>query len=450
MDAGLDIGNDEVQGTAAKVSIAVHACTVGVVGLGYVGLPLAVEFGKRYRTIGFDLSEEKVAHYRRFEDPTREVSGSELRAAKHLECGNDAAALAAADFIVVAVPTPVDEAHQPDLRPLIAASNAVGRHLRKGTTVVYESTVYPGATEEVCVPILEEQSGLKWKRDFFVGYSPERINPGDKERTLSKITKVVSGDTHETLERVARMYGSIVTAGVHRASSIKVAEAAKVIENTQRDLNIALMNELAIIFDRLGIDTMEVLRAAGTKWNFLPFRPGLVGGHCIGVDPYYLTHKAEMVGYHPEVILAGRRINDGMGKFVAEQAIKRLVRNGCQIKDAPVIVMGLTFKEDCPDIRNSRVIDVIEELRSYGAAVHVHDPVADPGEALREYGVELCDWERLPQACAIVAAVAHRQFRDHSIDDLVMKLRPNAVFADVKSQFEPSVFAARGITYWRL
>ena len=304
---------------------------------------------------------------RRHVDPTGEVTTDDLRAATLLSVGTDAAALAEADFIIVAVPTPVDDAHQPDFGPLLGASQAVGANMKRGATVVYESTVYPGATEEICIPVLEKHSGMKWMTDFHVGYSPERINPGDKERTLTKITKVVSGDSPETLELVAQMYGSVVTAGVHRASSIKVAEAAKVIENTQRDLNIALMNELAIIFDRLGIDTMEVLRAAGTKWNFLPFRPGLVGGHCIGVDPYYLTHKAEMVGYHPEVILAGRRINDGMGKFVAEQTVKHLVRNGWQVKDAPVIVLGLTFKEDCPDLRNSRVIDVIRELQSYGA-----------------------------------------------------------------------------------
>ena len=431
------------QGTASTVAVA-------VVGLGYVGLPLAVEFGKKYPTVGFDLSPTKIAHYRRFEDPTGEVSGEALRAAKHLKVSTDPAVLCTADFIVVAVPTPVDEAHQPDFRPLVGASEAVGRHLKKGATIVFESTVYPGATEEVCVPIIEKHSGLKWKRDFFVGYSPERINPGDKERTLTKITKVVSGDTPETLERVAAMYASVVSAGVHRVSSLKVAEAAKVIENTQRDLNIALMNELAIIFERLGIDTMEVLAAAGTKWNFLPFRPGLVGGHCIGVDPYYLTHKAEMVGYHPEVILAGRRINDGMGKFVAERTIKHLVRNGWQIKDTPIIVLGLTFKEDCPDLRNSRVIDVIHELESYGARVHVYDPVADANEAHHEYGVTLCDWDELPKAAAIVAAVAHRQIRARSPESLLGKLLPRAVLADVKSQFDRAGFDQRDVTLWRL
>jgi UDP-N-acetyl-D-galactosamine dehydrogenase len=322
--------------------------------------------------------------------------------------------------------------------------------MKRGATIVYESTVYPGATEEICIPVLEKHSGMKWLTDFHVGYSPERINPGDKDRTLTKITKVVSGDTPQTLERVATMYGSIVTAGVHRASSIKVAEAAKVIENTQRDLNIALMNELAIIFERLGINTMEVLRAAGTKWNFLPFRPGLVGGHCIGVDPYYLTHKAEMVGYHPEVILAGRRINDGMGKFVAEQTVKHLVRNGWQVKDAPVIVLGLTFKEDCADLRNSRVIDVIRELQSYGAEVIVHDPVAAAAEALREYDVELVPWERLPKAAAMVAAVAHRAFKARPPSDYLERLLPRAVVADVKSQFDAADFGSNGVTVWRL
>jgi len=423
---------------------------VAVVGLGYVGLPLAVEFGKRHRTIGFDLSADKIASYKRYVDPTGEVSTEELRASTKLAVGSDPAALAEADFIIVAVPTPVDDAHQPDFGPLLGASQAVGKHMKKGATVVYESTVYPGATEEICIPVLEAHSKMRWREDFNVGYSPERINPGDKERTLTKITKVVSGDTPETLERVAEMYGSVVAAGVHKASSIKVAEAAKVIENTQRDLNIALMNELAIIFDRLGIDTMEVLRAAGTKWNFLPFRPGLVGGHCIGVDPYYLTHKAEMVGYHPEVILAGRRINDGMGKFVAEQTVKLLVRNGWQVKDAPVIVLGLTFKEDCPDLRNSRVIDVIRELQSYGADVVVHDPVAAAPEASHEYGVDLVPWDRLPKAAAIVAAVAHREFKARPLADYLGLLRPKGVVADVKCQFDAAALEAGGVTVWRL
>ena len=424
--------------------------TVAVVGLGYVGLPLAVEFGKKSRTIGFDLSQQKIAHYRAGVDPTGEVSSADFKAAEHLEVSSDPSTLGAADFIIVAVPTPVDEAHQPDFGPLIGASEAVGKHLKRGATVVFESTVYPGATEEVCIPIIERHSGMRWKEDFFVGYSPERINPGDKQRTLTKIVKVVSGDTPETLERVKATYASVVTAGVYPASSIKVAEAAKVIENTQRDLNIALMNELAIIFDRIGIDTLEVLEAAGSKWNFLPFRPGLVGGHCIGVDPYYLTHKAEMIGYQPQVILAGRRINDGMGKYVAEQTIKHLVRNGWQVKDAPIIVLGLTFKEDCPDLRNSRVIDVIRELQSYGARVIVHEPVANAAEARHEYGVEPCAWDDLPQAAAIVAAVAHKEFRDRPLADYVGKLGQGGVVVDVKCMFDEAALRAQGVTVWRL
>src|SRR5438094_8638950 len=359
--------------------------TVAVVGLGYVGLPLAVAFGKKLRTIGFDLSAEKVESYRRHLDPTREVSGEELRAATGLTVTTDPAQLSAADMIVVAVPTPVDTVRQPDFGPLVSASTTVGKHMKNGAIVVYESTVYPGATEEVCIPVLEKNSGKTWLKDFNVGYSPERINPGDKEHRLETIVKVVAGDTPETLDKVASLYRAIVEAGVYPVSSIKVAEAAEVIENTQRDLNIALINELAIIFNRIGIDTLAVLQAAGTKWNFLPFRPGLVGGHCIGVDPYYLTHKAEMVGYQPQVILAGRRINDGMGKFIAEQTIKQMIRNGSPVKGAAVTVLGLTFKENCPDLRNSRVIDVIRELESYGVRVHVHDPVADKEEALHEY-----------------------------------------------------------------
>lgn len=424
--------------------------TIAVVGLGYVGLPLAVEFGKKFRTIGVDLSAEKVAYYKQHFDPTGEVSTEDLKAATLLEMGTDPHALKEADFVIVAVPTPVDDAHQPDFSPLVSSSRAVGQNLKQGAIVVYESTVYPGATEEVCIPILEQYSGKKWKADFFVGYSPERINPGDKERTVTKIVKVVSGDTPETLATVTEIYGSVIKAGVFPASCIKVAEAAKVIENTQRDLNIALMNELAIIFDKIGIDTLEVLKAAGTKWNFLPFRPGLVGGHCIGVDPYYLTHKAQKLGYHPEVILAGRRINDGMGKFVAEQTIKQLVRRGHPVKDCPIIVLGLTFKEDCPDLRNSRVIDVIRELESYGAKVVVHDPVADTKEAFHEYGVDLRTWDDLPKAGAIVAAVNHREFKDRPVGDFLSKLERDGVITDVKSMFETSAFAGSGVELWRL
>jgi UDP-N-acetyl-D-galactosamine dehydrogenase len=423
---------------------------VAVVGLGYVGLPLAVEFGKKRKTIGFDMSRAKVENYRRFIDPTGEMSGADLRAADQLTVTTDAAALAEADFIIVAVPTPVDSAHQPDFGPLVSASESVGKNLKRGAIVVYESTVYPGATEEVCIPILEKFSGMQWMRDFHVGYSPERINPGDKEHTLTRILKVVSGDDEQTLEKVAALYGSVVTAGVFKASSIKVAEAAKVIENTQRDLNIALMNELAILFDKIGIDTLEVLQAAGTKWNFLPFRPGLVGGHCIGVDPYYLTHKADMIGYHPQVILAGRRINDGMGKFIAEQTVKHMIRNGSQVKGARVNVLGLTFKEDCPDIRNTRVIDVIQELKSYGIDVHVHDPVPDAEEARHEYGLTLESWDALPCADAIVVAVAHRQFVVKPLADYFVKLVKRGCFIDVKGQFDMRAVEQAGHTAWRL
>lgn len=423
---------------------------VAVVGLGYVGLPLAVEFGKKQRTIGFDLSVSKINSYKAFIDPTGELSSKELREAERLEVTCDPATLAEADYIVVAVPTPVDLAHQPDFTALAGASETAGKYMKRGAIVVFESTVYPGATEEVCVPLLEKHSGMKWKTDFHVGFSPERINPGDKEHTLTSILKVVSGDDADTLERVANLYESIIKAGVHRASSIKVAEAAKVIENTQRDLNIALMNELAIIFDKIGIDTLEVLQAAGTKWNFLPFRPGLVGGHCIGVDPYYLTHKAEMIGYHPQVILAGRRINDGMAKYVAENTVKEMIRAGVNIRGARVNVLGLTFKENCPDLRNSKVADLINELESYGIRVHVHDSVADPKEAQHEYGVTLESWENLPRADAIVAAVSHRELLARPLSDLLSKVVEKGCFIDVKSQFDPVALCEAGLTVWRL
>jgi UDP-N-acetyl-D-galactosamine dehydrogenase len=424
--------------------------TIAVIGLGYVGLPLAVEFGKKFRTLGFDLAADKVAAYGRHVDPTGEVSGADLAAATMLSCSTDPKIIAEADVIIVAVPTPVDDAHQPDFTPLVKSSESVGRHLKKGAIVVYESTVYPGATEEVCIPIIEKFSGMTWKQDFFVGYSPERINPGDKERTVTKITKVVSGDTPETLAKVAEVYGAIITAGVYPASSIKVAEAAKVIENTQRDLNIALMNELSVIFHRIGIDTVEVLKAAGTKWNFLPFRPGLVGGHCIGVDPYYLTHKAEKLGYTPQVILAGRRINDSMGKYVAEQTVKQMIAADLPVKGADVIVLGMTFKENCPDLRNSKVIDVVNELKSFGAKVHVHDPIAESSECEHEYGVRLTPWEQLPRAAAIVAAVAHKQYAEMGLAKIAEKTVAKAVFADVKSAYEPADLAALGLHGWRL
>ena len=424
--------------------------TVAVVGLGYVGLPLAIEFGKRFPTIGYDISEARITRCREGRDPTGEVSPGEFAASRHIEFTLDSSALARADVVVVAVPTPIDEARKPDLRALVSASQALAPHLRAGAIVCYESTVYPGATEEVCVPVLERHSGKRWKRDFFVGYSPERINPGDKEHTLPRITKVVAADTPATLDALAEVYGAIIPAGIHRASSIRVAEAAKVIENTQRDLNIALMNELAIIFGKLGLDTLEVLQVAGTKWNFLPFRPGLVGGHCIGVDPYYLTHKAEMIGYHPQVILAGRRINDGMGKFIAEQTIKQMIAGGSPIKGAKVNVLGLTFKEDVPDLRNSRVVDVIHELESYGAEVAVHDPIADPADAREEYGLGLTDWGALPVADALVLAVAHRDYLLRPMRDYVAMLRRGGCFVDVKSRFNRRELELAGIRLWRL
>jgi UDP-N-acetyl-D-galactosamine dehydrogenase len=424
--------------------------TIAVVGLGYVGLPLAIEFGKQYQTIGFDLSVAKIDAYREGVDPTGEVSREDFDAAKRIEFTTDPTQLARADFIVVAVPTPVDDAHQPDFGPLLGASETVGKHLKRGAVVVFESTVYPGATEEICVPVIERHSGMRWLQGFYVGYSPERINPGDREHSLTRITKVVSGDTPETLERVASLYGSIIKAGVHRASSIKVAEAAKVIENTQRDLNIALMNELALIFHKMDIDTTEVLTAANTKWNFLPFRPGLVGGHCIGVDPYYLTHKADKLGYHPQVILAGRRINDGMGKYVAEQTVKHMIQAGFPVKDAKISVLGLTFKENCPDLRNSRVIDVITELRSYGADVRVHDPVADPREAVHEYGVTLTPWDELPKSHALVVAVAHREFGARPTREYIDKLEPGGLYVDVKCQADAESLRSHGISVWRL
>jgi UDP-N-acetyl-D-galactosamine dehydrogenase len=423
---------------------------VAVIGLGYVGLPLVVEFGKHVRTIGFDISVSKVESCLRGVDPSRDLSDDEMRVSTHAVYTTDPSMLAEADIIIVAVPTPVDNAHIPDFRPLIGSSTSVGRHMKKGAIVVYESTVYPGATEEVCIPVLERESGLTWKTDFFVGYSPERINPGDKEHTLTRILKIVSGDTPETLEKVAGLYERIIVPGVYRASSIKAAEAAKVIENTQRDLNIALMNELSIIFDKLGIDTTEVLEAAGTKWNFLKFKPGLVGGHCIGVDPYYLTHKAEMLGYNPQVILAGRRINDGMGKFIAEQTIKHMIAGGSYIKGAKVNVLGLTFKENCGDLRNSKVIDIINELRSYGVEVFVTDPQAKSDEALHEYGVPLLSWDELPRADAIVAAVAHTEFATLSMEDFAKKLVKGGAFIDVKAAFDAKTLVAAGYQLWRL
>jgi UDP-N-acetyl-D-galactosamine dehydrogenase len=424
--------------------------TVAVVGLGYVGLPVAVEFGKRRPTIGYDLSKKRVENLRHFVDATGEVAAADLMAAKQLRATAYPAEIEQADFVIVAVPTPINAARQPDLAPLESASETVGRYLKPGATVIYESTVYPGATEEVCVPILEKHSGMRWKQDFHVGYSPERINPGDKERSFSRILKVVSGDDEATLEKVADLYASVVQAGVYRAPSIRVAEAAKVIENTQRDLNIAFVNELSIIFEKLGIDTNEVLKAAGTKWNFLKFKPGLVGGHCIGVDPFYLTYKAELAGYHPEVILAGRRINDGMGAHIARKTIQQLIHAGRGIKGARVNILGLTFKEDVPDIRNSKVMDVVNELREFGVDVHLHDPAASAEEALHEYGVRLEAWQDLPAADALILAVAHRQYRELAREDLLRKVVRHGVVVDVKSILDAEALRSHGLKVWRL
>lgn len=421
---------------------------ISVIGLGYVGLPVAVAFGKAYRTIGFDVNPERIRALRDGFDRTGEVAPGELAAADLLftDSIDD---LREADFHIVAVPTPVDDANRPDLSLLLKASETVGKAIKKGDIVVYESTVYPGVTEEKCVPVLERVSGLTFGTDFTVGYSPERINPGDSEHTFTKIKKVVSGSDPATLEIVASVYESVVTAGVHRAASIKVAEAAKVIENTQRDLNIALMNELAVIFDIVGIDTLDVLEAAGTKWNFLSFRPGLVGGHCIGVDPYYLTHMAEKIGYIPQVILAGRRINDGVGKFIAQRTIREMIHAGHNIRGSTVTVLGLTFKEDCPDIRNSKVIDIIRELQIYGIHVQVHDPLANPVEVEHEYGLGMVPFDDLKPASAIVVAVAHRQYREMGIE-AYKGLMTGIVLIDVKGMFKPEEVESQGIRFWRL
>jgi len=436
-----------------------NSTTIAIVGLGYVGLPLAVAFGNRNRTIGFDLNEEKLASYRQGIDPTGEVSHQSLVDAGQLIFTHDPTMLAEAEFVIVVVPTPIDQAHRPDLSPLEGACRTVGAHISAGTTVVFESTVYPGCTEEICVPIIEQCSGLPWlgrgeqvtgNAGFYVGYSPERINPGDKVHRLETIIKVVSGDTPDTLQRVAALYESVVDAGVHRASSVKVAEAAKVIENTQRDLNIALMNELALIFNKLDIDTHDVLEAAGTKWNFLPFRPGLVGGHCIGVDPYYLTYKAQSVGYHPQVVLAGRDTNDGMGKFIVEQMVKQLVKLGLPVSGARVTVLGLTFKEDCPDLRNSKVEDIITELNEYCFDVSVHEPIASAPDALREYGVTLTDWDELPPAHAIILAVPHQQYLSMGTEGVLSLLQPGGVVVDVKSILDRELVEAAGSQLWRL
>jgi len=423
---------------------------VAIVGLGYVGLPLALAFGRELPTLGFDISAHKIAAYAQGRDPTGEMGGEHFAHAEHLSFSSDPKALATAEFIIVSVPTPVDAAHQPDLGPLRAAAQTVGEHMSTGATVIFESTVYPGVTEEVCAQILERASGLRCGADFTLGYSPERLNPGDTSHTLENIVKVVAGQDEATLDAVATLYQRIIKAGVHRAPSIKVAEAAKVIENTQRDINIALMNELAIIFDKAGIDTADVLAAAATKWNFLPFKPGLVGGHCIGVDPYYLTYKAELLGHHPEVIQAGRRINDSMGEFIASQTIKQIIAAGGPVNGGTVLVLGLTFKENCADLRNSRVIDVIRELRQYGVTVRVFDPVADPEQAQRQYGVTLCDLKGTTGVAAIVAAVTHDAIVALDPATLAKAALPGAAFIDVKSAFDRERLRAAGFRVWRL
>lgn len=406
---------------------------IGIIGLGYVGLPLAVEFGHKFDCVGFDINQERIDELKAGSDRTLEVSEQELGAASRLSFSAKMEELSECDVFIVTVPTPINKHKQPDLTPLIKASCAIGAVMKKGCTVIYESTVYPGATEEVCVPLLEEHSGLVFNKEFYAGYSPERINPGDKEHRLPTITKVTSGSTEQIADEIDALYGSIITAGTHKASSIRVAEAAKVIENTQRDLNIALINELAIIFHRLGIDTLEVLEAAGTKWNFLNFRPGLVGGHCISVDPYYLTHKAQEIGYHPRVILSGRQINDGMGAYVADQVMKMMTRRKVHVVGSNILVLGLAFKENCPDLRNTRVVDILKELKTYNANVDVYDPWVEPAEASAEYGIEMVDELKQGHYDAVILAVGHREFLDMGAVKIRELGRGDTVLYDIKS-----------------
>jgi len=422
---------------------------ISVIGLGYVGLPVAIHFGQLAPVIGFDKSEQRIAELKENHDRTNEVSTNDLIKSK-VTFTTNAQDLAQADFHIIAVPTPINKAKHPDLTLLLNASKTVAEQLKKGDIIVYESTVYPGATEDDCIPILEKYSGLQAGKDFFVGYSPERINPGDKQHNFANITKIVSGQDENTLNIVAETYSKVVKAGVHRASSIKVAEAAKVIENTQRDLNIALMNELALIFKHMNIDTDEVLKAAETKWNFLPFKPGLVGGHCIGVDPYYLTHQARNYGYHPEVILAGRRINDSMGKHIASQTIKQLIDADFKIKKSRIGVMGLTFKENCPDLRNTRVIDIINELKNFGAELYIHGPCASKKEAKTHYNLQLQDWEDIKELDAMIIAVAHDEFMNREPEEYLNKFRGKPIIIDVKSALNKSKFEQLGATIWRL
>ena len=413
-------------------------CRIGVIGLGYVGLPLAVEFGKHFETIGFDVKPSRIAELEAGRDSTLEVSRQELKSAVRLAFTTDLSELKRCRVFIVTVPTPIDEYKRPDLSPLMRASESVGSVLNKGDVVIYESTVYPGCTEEVCVPILERVSGLRFNRDFFAGYSPERINPGDKEHRLTTIKKVTSGSTPEVADFVDKLYAAIVKAGTHQASSIKVAEAAKVIENTQRDVNIALINELSLIFNRLGIDTEEVLNAAGSKWNFLPFKPGLVGGHCIGVDPYYLTHKAQEIGYHPEMILAGRRLNDNMGLYVANEIVKLMTRKRIHVKGSRALILGITFKENCPDIRNSKVVDVVHELQKYGASVDIYDPWADGTDCRHEYGLRTTRSLDSKRYDVAIIAVAHRQFREMGAEGVRRLCKKNHVVYDIKHVFPAS------------
>jgi UDP-N-acetyl-D-glucosamine/UDP-N-acetyl-D-galactosamine dehydrogenase len=422
---------------------------VAIVGLGYVGLPLAIEFGKKYSTIGFDTSQKKVLSYLSGYDPTGEIDDQNFCSSKFITFTSKANYLSKADFIIVAVPTPVDDKHSPDLEPLVSACRTVGQNLKKNSTVIFESTVYPGATEEVCIPTIERVSGMKWKHDFYVGYSPERINPGDKDHQLTSIVKVVSGDSENTTKNVAKLYSSIIWAGVFVAASIKVAEAAKVIENTQRDLNIALMNELAIIFDKMNIDTTEVLNAASTKWNFLSFKPGLVGGHCIGVDPYYLTHKAKSLGYSPRVILAGRAINDGMAGFIAEKTLSLLLESRGEIRGARVNILGLTFKENCSDIRNSKVPEIVEELQSRGVEVSINDPLADAEGAFKEYGLKLTEFDKLPVSDAVILAVAHEFYTKVGVGIIKKLTNDSGCLIDVKAVFGDTK-ELEGRRIWRL
>lgn len=424
--------------------------TIAIIGLGYVGLPLAVEFGKTRPVIGFDINRKRIAELEGGEDHTLELTQEELKHAKFLKYSAETNCLNSAQVFIVTVPTPIDSANRPDLTPMIKASETVGQALKKGDVVIYESTVYPGCTEEVCVPVLEKHSGLKFNEHFYCGYSPERINPGDKVNTLTKIKKVTSGSTPEVADAVDELYASIITAGTHKASNMKVAEAAKVIENTQRDLNIALVNELSVLFDRLNIDTIEVLEAAGTKWNFLPFRPGMVGGHCIGVDPYYLTHKAEEVGYHPQIIASGRRMNDNMARYAARNVIKLMLRNGIDVSKSKVGVMGITFKENCPDIRNSKVVDLIKEFETWGVKVVVTDPYADAEEVLHEYGVKLNMMEDLSSVDALVVAVGHQAYRKMGLPALKKMLKADKpVLADLKALYDRHEAAKMGLTVFR-